>query len=61
MYELHGFRSVEKVEEKRLKREEIILSEAALERQRMFQEKVRAQFAGKRACLETFGCPTIRV
>ncbi|MCI9122046.1 MAG: tRNA (N6-isopentenyl adenosine(37)-C2)-methylthiotransferase MiaB [Oscillibacter sp.] len=56
MYELHGFRSVEKVEEKRLKREEIILSEAALERQRMFQEKVRAQFAGKRACLETFGC-----
>ena len=34
MYGLHGFRSVEKVEEKRLKREEIILSEAALERQR---------------------------
>lgn len=43
-----------------MKREEIIVPEGELARQRDFQEKIRAMFAAReahpRACVETFGC-----
>lgn len=48
-----------------MKREEIMVPEAEILRQRNFQEKIKALFAARgahpRACVETFGCPNIRV
>lgn len=48
-----------------MKREEIIVPEAEIARQRDFQERIKAMFAARGAhplaCVETFGCPNVRV
>lgn len=48
-----------------MKREDIIVPEGEIARQRDFQENVRAMFAARGAHplarVETFGCPNVRV
>lgn len=48
-----------------LEREKVLVPEADLSRQREFERRVRAMFGAReahpRACVDTFGCPNVRV
>lgn len=46
-----------------MERERVLVPEAELERQREFEERIRAMFAARQAhplaCVDTFGCPLV--
>lgn len=48
-----------------MERSKVLISEAEIDRQRSFQARIRDMFALRQAhplaCLETFGCPNVRV
>lgn len=48
-----------------MKRENVLVSEDALARQREFEAKIKEMFTSREAhpvaCVDTFGCPLVRV
>lgn len=48
-----------------MERENVLIPQADLDRQREFEEKIRGLFAAREAhpaaCVDTFGCPLVRV
>ena len=48
-----------------MERKNVLIPQADLDRQREFEEKIRAMFASREAhpvaCVDTFGCPLVRV
>lgn len=46
-----------------MERQNVLVSQEELERQRTFEEKIKAMFESRqahpRACVDTFGCPLV--